>query len=222
MRVTVTRKRRQTTRVRQHVEKRGRWCPAQARWCSCCGESTGLPQKTRSQTTARSWKLTSESQQGLEWIFAPPCLQRPYSQPLKGRSNPRVRQGMSGWMRCGRPYAGTHSTEKGKETPSQIGARMSPQATVLREIIQPQKNKDCRIPGYEEPGKGRSTETGSRWEGGELGEGTGVSVSRDRVSVRGRETALEMTVMVAERAWCPSCARKRGHDGGLTFVRYLL
>ena len=34
--------------------------------------------------------------------------------------------------------------------------------------------------------------------GGELGEGMGVSVSRDRVSVRGRETALETTVVVAE------------------------
>lgn len=121
-----------------------------------------------------------------------------------------------------RPYAGIHSTEKGKETPSQIGAWMSPQAIVLREIIQPQKNKDCRIHGCEEPGKGTSIETGSRWEGRELGEGTGVSVSGDRVSVRGRETALEMTVMVAERAWCPSCARERGHDGGLTFVMYLL
>ena len=33
--------------------------------------------------------------------------------------------------------------------------------------------------------------------GGELGEGMGVSVSRDRVSVRGRETALETTVVVA-------------------------
>lgn len=54
------------------------------------------------------------------------------------------------------------------------------------------------------------------------GGGVRVSVSRDRVSVRGQETALETMVVVAEWACCPSCARKRGHDGGLTFVRYLL
>lgn len=70
-------------------------------------------------------------------------------------------------------YAGIHSAEKGKETPSQIRAWISPEAIVLREIRQPQKNKDCRIHGYEESRRGRSTETGRRWEAGSWGRGWG-------------------------------------------------
>ena len=59
---------------------------------------------------------------------------------------------------------------------------MSPEATVLREISQLQKNKDCRIHGYEEPRRGRSTETGSRWETESWGRGEGQCFEGQSVS----------------------------------------
>ena len=67
---------------------------------------------------------------------------------------------------------------------------MSPEAIVLSEISQPQKNKDCRIHGYGEPRRGKSIETGRRRWGRGAGGG-------DRVSAWGQETVLERTVVMA-------------------------
>ena len=79
-------------------------------------------------------------------------------------------------------YAGIHSTEKGKETPSQIRAWISPEAIVLREIVSLRKTKtvgstDMKSP--EEAGQQRQEGGGRRGagggDGGQCFEGQSVS-----------------------------------------------